>query len=136
MKKNIIIIGVSNDYSKYFFKLSPDNDFSFTPWSFELADKDNGCIHDKCLEYISNDIFYGGYQAQIEDLDYICTKNTPDSKTDIFIYQSDEFMNRINCDYLIFDEKTLDYSFNLFNSWILAHIYNKYNRNSSERYYF
>jgi len=128
-----IIIGVSEDYSKYFFKVSADNDFSFTPWDLETT---SGCVHDQCLTYLNDHIFYDRYECDIYDLDYVCSQENLDTndKTDIFIYKTDEFL-KINCDFLIYNEKTLDYEFNLIHSWIVSYIYNKYQRKGTVYYF-
>ena len=42
---------------------------------------------------------------------------------------------KINCDFLIYNEKTLDYEFNLIHSWIISYIYNKYQRQGTVYYF-
>jgi hypothetical protein len=135
MKKQIIIIGASEDYSNFFFKLSNDDDMSFTPWAFDLEVIDGSCIYAKCLEFITNNIFYNQQSANIEHLSYVGSKHTRDSVLDIFVYQSDLFMKNVKCDFLTYDDKTLDYDFNVINSWIIAYIYNKFSRNEISYYF-
>lgn len=124
--KQVLIIGASEDFSHFYFQSM--DDFSFTPWVFNVNDDEYDCIHLKCLEYIKNNIFYNQISSEIENLYYICTKNEfeNDVYSDIFIYISNDFYTKISCDFLEYNDNTLDFDFNYINSWILAYIYNKF----------
>ena len=133
--RKAIIIGTNPEYDKYFFKLSEDNDFSFTPWELDVS---TGCVHDQCIAYINDHIMANRFECDIDDLLYIGTKAhlTELDSVDIFIYKSDKFFGFINCDYIEYNDTTLDYDFNIIDSWILAYIHNKYSHKTEFYYYF
>lgn len=124
--KQVIVIGVNEDFSQFYF--TSNEDFSFTPWVYEITDDMQDCIYSSCLAYIKNSIFYSQIETDIDNLYYICSKNDYENEiyTDIFVYVSDEFHTKISCDFLQYNENTLDFDFNLINSWIIPYIYNKF----------
>ena len=124
--KQVLIIGASEDFSQFYFKSM--DDFSFTPWVLDIDEKDYNCIHSTCLDYIEQNIFYSQLNIDIDNLYYVCTKNNFENNiySDIFIYISNDFYDKISCDFLEYNDNTLDFEFNFINSWILAYIYNKF----------